>query len=145
MATLQEKRQAKYPDTKSFHYHNANPKNKITDDCVIRALSVAMDKSWDEVMTDLCVYAIKTKYAPFNPECYGRYLEDNGWRKNKQPRKDDNTKYTGKEFVRYRQSKDIRYIAHIGGNHIVTIKDSKIWDTWDSTDGCIGSYWTKID
>ena len=138
------KREQKYPDTKSFHYYNANPKNRITGDCVIRALSVAMDKSWDEVMTDLCAYAIKTKYAPLNPECYGRYLEDNGWRKTKQPRKDDNTKYTGEEFVKYRKSKDIRYVAHIGTHHIVAIKDGKVWDTWDGTDGAIGVYWSKV-
>ena len=37
----------------------------------------------------------------------------------------------------------VRYIAHIGGHHIIAIVDKKVNDTWDSTDGCIGNYWTK--
>ena len=40
----------KYKDTKYVHFHNANPNNKRTGDCVIRALSVAMDKTWDDVL-----------------------------------------------------------------------------------------------
>ena len=136
-------RQQKYPDTKSFHFYNANPKGKYTTDCVIRALCTAMDKSWDEVLTDLCTYAIKYKYMIDEPKCYGKYLEDNGWVKHKQPRKDDNTKYTGEEFVKYKTKG--KYVAHIGGHHIVAIKDGRVYDTWDSTDGCIGNYWAKFE
>ena len=35
------------------------------------------------------------------------------------------------------------YIAMIGGHHIVAIVKAKVCDIWDSTDGCIGNYWTK--
>jgi len=34
-------------------------------------------------------------------------------------------------------------IANIGGHHIVAIIEGRVWDTWNSTDGCIGNYWTK--
>lgn len=33
-------------------------------------------------------------------------------------------------------------IAHIGGNHIVAIVNHKVYDIWDSTDYCIGNFWT---
>ena len=36
-------------------------------------------------------------------------------------------------------------VANIGGNHTVCIKNGKVHDTWDSTDGCIGNYWVKAD
>lgn len=39
-------RQKKYPDTSTFHYYNANPKNKVDDDCVIRAICTALNQSW---------------------------------------------------------------------------------------------------
>ena len=36
-------RQQKYPETGTFHYHNQNPKNRLTGDCIIRAISRAME------------------------------------------------------------------------------------------------------
>ena len=127
-------------DTRWLKFHNANPKNRNSDDCVIRAISLATGKSWDEVLTSLCEIALKEKRMPNEKECYGKYLEKLGWKKQKQPRKSDNTKFTGKEFVTYFSG---MAIAHIGGHHIVCIKEHKVWDTWDSTEGCIGNYWVK--
>lgn len=37
------KRQDKFPDTTTFHYHNANPHNRITGDCVTRAETVVLE------------------------------------------------------------------------------------------------------
>lgn len=127
-------------NTESFEYYNANPKDKITSDCVIRALSVALNKPWDEVMTDLMQYALKYKLMPNDKDCYAKYLKDLGWIKQRQPRKENNTKYTGKEFVKIFKG---TCIAHIGGHHLVCIKDGKVLDTWNSTGGCIGNYWVK--
>lgn len=133
-------------DTKTFHFYNANPKNNRTGDCVIRAIACATGKSWDEVLTDLMKYAIKYKLMPNDTKCYTKYLADLGWVKQNQPRKFDNTKYTGVQFVEdympYMKSKVV--IAHIGGHHIVCIKDGKIQDIWNSEDGCIGNYWVKV-
>ena len=127
-------------DTKWFKFHNANPKNRRSGDCVIRAISTATGKSWEEVLTDLCKLALQEKRIPNEVECYGKYLENLGWKKQKQPRKSNNTKFTGREFVTHFKGVAI---AHIGGNHIVCIKEGQVWDTWDSTDGCIGNFWIK--
>lgn len=127
-------------NTKSFKFYNANPKNRRTSDCVIRAICTATNQSWDDVAKGLFEYVLKHKVSMESTECYSKYLADNGWVKQKQPRKVDGTKYTGVEFVR--KFKCV-CVAHIGGNHIVCIKDGKVYDTWDSTDGCIGNYWIK--
>lgn len=143
------KRQDKYPDTSTFHWYNANPHNKFTDDCVIRAICTALDQSWEQTVMDLTEIGLKYGY-PFNDRsCYDRYLKSKGWVKCKQPRKSNNTKYTGKEFCEKlnKWSNDIptslcaRYIAHIGGHHMVAIVNGRVWDTWNSTDGCIGNFW----
>ena len=73
-------------------------------------------------------------------KCIDKYLTSKGCIKMKQPRKSDNTKYTGKEF--YKIFNGV-CVANIGGNHVVCIKNGKVHDTWDSTDGCIGNYWVK--
>ena len=144
-------RQQKYPDTNTFHFYNANPKNKYTNDCVIRAISTALEQSWEQTIKELTELGIKYGYVYDDTKCYERYLKSKGWVKHKQPRKNDNTKYTGKEFCKI-LDEDIlavgkSVIAHIGGHHIVCIKETedygfhKIYDTWDSTDGCIGNFW----
>lgn len=45
-------RQEKYPDTDVFHYYNANPKNRITGDCLYRAIATACEKPYNEVVQD---------------------------------------------------------------------------------------------
>lgn len=152
------KRSEKYPETDSFKYYNANPKGKHTCDCVIRALSAGLDKEYSEVVMDLAKLQIQTGFDDGDIKLYGKYLENNGWIKHKQPRKDDNTKYTGKHWCRYLSINDKNgnigsIIANIGGHHVVCIKPTnsgdgfncryKVLDTWDSSDGCIGIYWTK--
>lgn len=139
MATRQEK----YPETKTFHYYNANPKNRITGDCVVRAICTALKKPYEEVYRELLESCLKSGYSIASKENYSKYLELQGWVKQKQPRKSDGTKYTGKEFCKKLANKNQTYIAHIGGHHIVAIVDGKVNDIWDSTDGCIGNYWTN--
>lgn len=144
------KRTERYPDTSTFRNYNANPKNKVTSDCVIRALSTAMERPYNEVYEELFKFSLKCGLMLNDPKCYDKYLQEQGWRKHKQPRKTDNTKYTGVEWCKYLQDGydyvigELKpMIAHIGGHHIVAIIDGKVYDTWNSTLGAIGNYWTK--
>jgi hypothetical protein len=133
-------------DTECFRYYNANPKDRRTTDCVIRAISTSTGKSWDDVLDGLIEIAHKYKIMVDDTPCYDRYLVSLGYSKMKQPRKDDNTKYTGAEFCEYlKKFRKGKYdvVAHIGGHHIVAIVDSKVVDTWDSTGGTIGNYWIR--
>lgn len=137
-------RQDKYPDTSTFHWYNANPKNKYTNDCVIRAISTALNLPWNKVYKDLVDIGMKYGYMPNDPKTYNKYLESMGWYKQKQPRRYDGTKYTGVEFCKDLCTPYQNVIAHIGGHHIVAIVNAKVYDTWDSTSGCIGNYWVQI-
>lgn len=143
-------------DTKTFKFYNANPKDKRSSDCVLRAIATATGKSWDEVLDDLVTIAHKYKEMPDNPKCYGKYLESLGFEKMAQPRHSDNTKYTGSEFCNYcstNYTNGEKIVAHIGGHHIVAIVPTyegdgindryKVLDIWNSTDGSIGNYWIK--
>lgn len=136
-------RQEKYPETRTFHYHNANPKNRITGDCRIRAIAVACEVPYNTVVMDLAKIQCDTGYDQCTNHGIDILMKQYGWTKHKQPRKADNTKYTGKEFCLRLADKRVRYVANIGGNHIVAIVDGKVNDIWDSTGGCIGNYWTK--
>ena len=148
-------RQEKYPETSTFHYYNANPKNRKGGDCVVRAICTALDHPWEQTIRELTEVGIKNGFVLNDPHTYNKYLESKGCSKCPQPRKDDNKKYTGREWcdwlnthakydVRLSECKAI--VCNIGGNHTVCIKRAedglfKVHDIWDSTDGCIGNYW----
>jgi hypothetical protein len=143
-------RQQKYPDTNTFHFYNANPKGRITTDCVIRAICTATELPYNQVVMELAQLQCETGYDDGEKKLYGMYLESKGFKKMKQPRKLDGTKFTGKEFCEalqdnyeYTIGKTPRIVANIGGNHIVAIIDAQVWDIWNSTRGCIGNYWVK--
>ena len=128
-------------DTLTFHYYNANPKGKITTDCVFRAISTAMDKPWKDVMMEMTELACKYGYVPTDTVCINKYLKKNGWIKCKQPRWDNGSKFTGKEFCF--SVKQSPVVVTIGYHHVSCVKNGKIWDTWDCSDRCIGSYWVN--
>ncbi len=137
------KRQEKYPDTPTFHYHNANPHNRITGDCAFRAIATALDQDYNTTVMEMAEMMCKTGFALNDAKGEDKYLASKGWVKHPQPRKPDGTKYTGKEFCELKANKNVRYIAHIGGHHIVAIVDGRVYDHWNCTGGCIGNYWTK--
>ena len=143
------KRSEKYPETKSFMYFNKNPRGRITCDCWLRAVSDALDEDYNAVLKELCEVQIKTGYELSDSKAIDIYLKSKGWVKCSQPRKADNTKYTGKEFCKLASDNGYgNMVCNIGGHHMVAIKPVgkyyKVRDIWDSTGGCIGNYWRKV-
>lgn len=134
------KRADKYPDTKTFHFHNENPKGRITGDCTFRAIARATGKSWKEVVMEMAEMSIKTGYAVNDKKGIEAYMKSIGWIKMSQPRKSDNTKYTGAEFCKIIEQ---NAVCMIGGHHVTCIIDGKINDIWDCTKKCIGNYWVN--
>lgn len=124
----------------AFRYYNENPKDRKTDDCVVRSIATATGQTWDETLMGLTKCALKHKYMIHCPELYGKYLEEMGWKKNKQPRKKDNKKYRVYEFVEFFKG---TAVANVGTQHVACIKDGQIWDIWNSSGEIVGNYWTK--
>lgn len=121
-----------------YHYYNCNPHHKLTDDCVIRAISSSTGDSWEQTLKELTECCIKTGYMLNTPECYGEYLKELGYVKQKQPIYKDGKKMRFREFV---QKFDGHAIAHCGKNHITYVADNSTWDIWDVSDEVVGNYW----
>ena len=152
------RRQDKYPETAYFIYHNQNPKNRITEDCEVRALSLATDIPYNDVVMELAEIHCETGYVCIGNKAEEIFLTRHGFKKMPQLRHDDNTKYTGKQFtdylsINFPNGEIGNVFAHIGGNHVVCIKPTnhgdgfncryKVHDIWDSTEGCVGNYYIK--
>lgn len=131
-------------DTSVFHYYNANPKNINTCDCVIRAISTALDMEWINVYKELSEKAMNMYRMYDDLVVYSKYLKDKGYIQMKCPKKfNSNQKYNGVEFCKLIQNYDISFpiLANIGTHHIVCIKDGKVHDTWNSSEDKIGIVW----
>ena len=101
--------------------------------------------SYIDSLMSLAKFQCETGWDMSDSKGINKYLESIGWIKCNQPRKLDNTKYTGSEYCKklLEMNASGSILANIGGHHIVCIKDCKVWDTWNSTYGCIGNYWVK--
>lgn len=116
--------------------YNANPDNSRVDDCVIRAISTATDKSWEETYIGVCLYGLMLHDMPSANHVWGDYLEANGFERSVIP----NRKYTVRDFAR--EHKQGTYILAISG-HVVACVDGDYYDTWDSGD-CIPVYFWRM-
>lgn len=134
------KLETRMKNTDTYHFYNNNPKGRFTGDCVIRSLALGLNQDYAVTARELLETSLSTGYGINTPDCYSRYLESKGWKKYPQPRKQDGKKFRGREFVKTCEEPTI---AHLGSHHIACIQNQQVWDTWDSSHGCVGNYWRK--
>ena len=129
-------------DELKFVKKNANPKTHTTGDCVIRALSLALNQQWEETFEDLCKIAKKKCRMPNDQKVYESYLINKGWSKCSEPRNFDNTKMLIKDAVPYIKEKQL--IIYAGSRHITYVEEMTLYDTWDCRRKTMHTYWRKL-
>lgn len=122
-----------------FAYHNQNPKGRKTSDCVVRALSFALEMPYEEVLKELFETQLKTGYCLLDKQCYERVLAAHGFVKIKQPRHENGTKYLVREIDTLTNARCVISLA----NHLTAYKDGFIFDLWDCRTKTIGNYYVK--
>ena len=118
---------------------NENPQGKQVGDCVIRALSVALDKNWDEIYIKRCLQGFLMCDMPSANHVWGSYLRENGFRRHLIPN-DVMDFYTVKDFCK--DNPHGTYILALP-SHVVTAIDGNYYDLWDSGDELPNYYWYK--
>lgn len=123
-----------------FENYNANPRNKKTGDCVIRAISTALNETWAETYKELFEIGFKKGTLPNERATYKAYLKKKGYEMEKQPRKANGTKYTIKEFFEQEADTKSTYIIHVR-RHLTCIKKGVLLDTWNCGAYTMRNYW----
>ena len=123
-----------------FVNYNANPKNRKTSDCVIRALCTALNNSWKDTYISLVDFSIKQGLMCNEKRAYTSYLKAKGYEIQKMPKRKDNTRYTVREFVDEIAESKSTYILSIA-NHLTVVKDKVLLDTWNCSKKSVGNYW----
>lgn len=111
-----------------FINRNPNPSKSLVGDCVIRAIAVAMDRTWEETYTDLCLQGLVLHDMPSSNQVWKTYLQNQGFKIGIIPNSCPDC-YTISEFAS--DNPDGIYILGTG-EHVVTIIDGDYYDTWDS-------------
>lgn len=122
--------------------NNANPKNKKTSDCVIRAITLATGKDYYEVLDEIILVSKKTGFMITDKKCIEKYLEQLGYTKYKQPRKLNNTKYLVGEIMEVTKAKNV--IVSCAG-HLTVVVNGVLNDIWDCRYKCISNYYVKSE
>lgn len=113
-----------------FVFCNPNPERISITDCVVRAVAIAQNRSWDDVYMDLCMLGLKMHDMPNNNAVWDAYLRAEGWRRFGIPDTCPSC-YTVRDFCI-----DNPYgIFVLGtGEHAMAVIDGNYYDTSDSGD-----------
>lgn len=123
----------------SFVKVNPNPYGRVTGDCVIRAITIAQDRSWDDIYLALSVQGFEIGDWGNSNDVWGSYLKQQGYKRNVIPNACPDC-YTVRDFAE--DHKRGTFILSTG-THVVTIIDGDYYDAWDSGNEVPIYYWEK--
>ena len=122
-----------------YIFFNNNPQGLKIGDCVVRAISAAMNQSWERTYIDLCIEGYMYKDMPNANSVWASYLHSKGWKRRSIPDTCPDC-YTAADFAA--EHPEGVYIAATG-SHAVCIKNGNIIDNWDSSDETVTYYFER--
>lgn len=118
---------------------NNNPVSRNVGDCSVRAVSVALGTDWETAFALITQNAFQMGDMPSSNAVWGSVLRQNGFQRSVIPNTCPDC-YTVGDFAEDHP----RGVYVVGtGNHVVTVKDGEIWDSWDSSKEIPIYYWRK--
>lgn len=108
--------------------YNPNPRKKQVGDCVIRAISKALDMSWEDTYTELCIEGFILCDLPSSNYVWSKFLKNKGFKRYEID--DCPDCYTIKDFCR-EHPKGVFVVGT--GSHAVTIINGNYYDAWESS------------
>jgi hypothetical protein len=119
--------------------YNANPDGIRVGDCVIRAISAATGKSWEETYVRICLQGLLMHDMPSADAVWGAYLRTQGFERCAVS-SDCPECYTVEDFCR--EHPHGTYVLSISG-HVVYVSDGQYFDSWDSGAEHPVYYWKR--
>ena len=122
-----------------YRHINPNPNGLYVEDCVVRAISIITDRSWDDVYIHLCLEGFIMKNMPSVNNVWGTYLRSIGFVPYPLPANCPRC-YTIRDFCH--ENPTGAFILATG-SHVVAIIDGDYFDAWDSGDEVPVSVWRR--
>lgn len=123
-----------------WRYYNKNPAGRMVGDCSVRAVSAALDVSWDEAFDLLAYNAKEMCDMPSSDAVIGSVLRQHGFVRSVIPNSCPDC-YTIGDFADDHPSGI--YVAGTG-RHVACIIDGVILDSWDSSREILTYAWRRM-
>ena len=109
--------------------YNPNPCGRAIGDCAVRAISAALDVSWDEAYSLLCREGRQQCDMPSADHVWGAVLISFGFERRAIPSGCPRC-YNAEHFCEDHPTGV--YVLGFGG-HVATVRDGVLLDSWDSS------------
>ena len=116
-----------------------NPVGRKVGDCSVRAISKALNLSWDDAFDLLAYNAKQMGDMPSSDSVWGSVLRENGFTKKAIPNYCPDC-FSAEDFCHF--FPEGTYVLGFGG-HVATVVDGDLFDAWDSSDEIPIYYWRK--
>lgn len=125
----------------AYVYYNPNPAGKIVGDCSVRAVSKALDVDWDTAYIIITSKGFMLHDMPSSDAVWGSVLRQHGFSRSVIPNNCPDC-YTAEDFSR--DHKNGVYVLGFG-DHVATIVDGNLYDSWDSRNEIPIYFWYRKD
>lgn len=124
----------------SLRLYNPNPIGLEGIDCTVRALTKALDISWEKAYTMLAVNGFVMSDMPNANHVFNATLRQNGFKRRLIPDECPDC-YTASDFAE--EHPEGTYVLAFG-DHVCAVVDGEIWDSWPSGNRVPMFYWEKV-
>ena len=121
--------------------YNPNPIALEGIDCTVRALTKALDISWEKAYTMLAVNGFIMSDMPNANHVVNSTLRQNGFKRHLIPDECPDC-YTAENFA---EEHPTGTFVLAFGDHVCAVIDGVIYDSWDSRNRVPMFYWEKTD
>lgn len=118
-----------------YQFYNPNPSGKAVGDCTIRALTKALDMTWDEVYALLAMKGYKCCDMPSSNAVWGECLTEHGFERFFADME------TFENFCEKHQNG--KYLL-CTGSHVASCIDGILFDSWDSSNETVDFYYQEV-
>lgn len=119
--------------------YNPNPVSRKVGDCVVRALTKALNTTWEGAYLSLVLNGLQMGDMPSSDVVAGSVLRQNGFMRRTISDSCPDC-YTAEDFCR--EFPTGTYVLFFGG-HVATVRDGNLYDAWNSLSETPIYYWTK--
>lgn len=121
--------------------YNPNPVGRSVGDCSVRAVAKALDIDWESAYAMIALNGFLMGDMPSSNSTWGAVLRKNGFYMTAIP-SDKPNDYTAEDFAREHPTG----IYVLGfGNHVATVVDGDLYDSWNSSKEIPVYYWYRKD
>ena len=119
--------------------YNPSPVGRNVGDCAVRAIAMALGTDWETAYAMLAMNGYLMGDMPSSNAVWGSVLRQHGFYRHAVPNECPDC-YTMADFARDHP----QGVYVVGtGNHVATIKDGAIYDSWDSSREIPAYYWSR--